>query len=83
MGMNSMNSIPDKSIYQLIRRVINFPYPQVCKHLVAGALLELLETHGGTHFMTSEELQTLAKAIVQADDDTSAPMLTALLEKVQ
>ena len=78
-----MNSVPDKALFKLIGRVIDFPYPQICKHLIAGALLELLETNGGTtQVLTSDELSILAKAIVQADDTTAASTLTTILEKI-
>lgn len=64
-----MNEIPAFRIWRMIENAIKFPYPQICKHLVAADLLSLLEQYG---VVVSEEL---AKAIVSADDEAALLLL--------
>ena len=74
-------SIPTKDILKMMRNMVNFPFPQICVHSVAGNLLSLLEENGGTADMPPEELNALARAIVRAEDDVSYRMLTAIIER--
>ena len=41
-----MESITEKDILKLVRGCINFPYAQICKHLVALDLISLLDSKG-------------------------------------
>ena len=56
----------------LIKRLLKFPNPTICRHLVAASLLDILE-RGGTG--VSEEL---AKAVVGADDELALLLLEKL-----
>ena len=47
------------------RRVIAYPFPQVCKHLVAANMLSDMEQLG---FEVTNEV---ARAVVQSDDDAA------------
>lgn len=62
-------SIPQEVIFAAIEKLMHFPFPQVCRHLVALELLSILEQHGAT---VSEEL---ARAICQAKDEEALTLL--------
>ena len=62
-------SIPLSALYGQIKRIIQFPRAQVCKHLVAADLLSMIEENGNS---VSEEL---AAAIVGADDEEALRLL--------
>ena len=38
--------IPASVVINMVRRLLNFPYPQVCRHLVAAELLGALKENG-------------------------------------
>lgn len=40
--------IPAPVVLTMIRRLLEFPYPQICRHLVAAELLAALVEHGHT-----------------------------------
>lgn len=54
-----MATLIEKDIYKMIVGLLKFPYPQICRHLVALELLSLLEKNG---YEISKEL---AKNIFQ------------------
>lgn len=56
-------AIPISRLEDMIISLIKFPYPHICKHLVACDLLSLIEEYGES--MPYE----LGKAIAQADDE--------------
>lgn len=56
-------------LYQVIERLLKFPYPQICRHSVALDLLSLIEDGG--EVIDPE----LVKAITQADDIKSLSLL--------
>lgn len=70
--MSNIEPITEKDIYKLIKRLVNFPYPQICIHSVACDLLSLLESKG--HPIDNE----LARALVFADDELSLSILEKL-----
>lgn len=72
MNVNPEAAIPVMDVLRFIRNVIDFPYPQICKHLVAGELLSVLETHGLV------VPAALSRAVISADDDRAI----AILEEV-
>lgn len=76
-------SIPDSVIFAVIARLLRFPYPQVCIHLVAGDLLSILEQHGGTDHLPKETLTNLARAIVTSNDFDALDILNSLPESSQ
>jgi hypothetical protein len=47
------------------RRVIAYPFPQICKHLVASNMLSDMEELG------FDVTQEVARAVVQADDEAA------------
>lgn len=57
-----MATLIEKDIYKMIIGLLKFPYPQICRHLVALELLSLLEKNG---YEISEEL---AKYISKASE---------------
>lgn len=52
-------------IDQTWRRVIGYPFPQICKHLVASNMLSDMEELG------FEVTQEVARAVVQSDDEAA------------
>jgi len=69
-----MTPITQDDIFELIKGLLNFPYPQVCRHMVMGDLIWLLEKKG----FPAERLGRLAKAVVEADDFTAMQHLEEL-----
>jgi len=67
--------IPQIRILRIIQRLMQFPYPQICRHLVAADLLSLLEEYG------MEVSSDLAKAVVGADDENAVRLLEDCLAK--
>jgi hypothetical protein len=64
-----MNDIKAEVLIALIKRTIKFPYPQICKHLVACDLLQILEEAG------NPVSQELARAVVRAEDERAVKLL--------
>lgn len=64
--------VPVKDVVRIIEWALKFPYARVCRHSVAGELLNMLEGNG---VKISDEL---AKAVVQADDHTALKLLKKL-----
>jgi hypothetical protein len=62
-------SLPLDVVLSEVRWLLTFPFPQVCRHLVAGRLLDQLERHG--YPLTHE----LAGAVVRAEDDDALELL--------
>ena len=61
--------ITEADVLTLVRGAIKFPFPQVCKHLVALDLLNLLITKG------YEVREELASAVVEARDEDALQLL--------
>ena len=55
-----------KDVLSFINRMIEFPYPQVCKHYVVLELLNLLEVKGWDR---TEDLTELAKLASNGEDE--------------
>lgn len=62
-------SISADVVLDIIERFIRFPDARVCKHYVASLVLSELERAG------FDVVQELAKAIVEADDETALRLL--------
>jgi hypothetical protein len=58
-------TVEHTDILALIGELMKFPHPQICRHAVACDLLSLLESKGWTCPVE------LAKAVVEADDETA------------
>ena len=69
MFIPNRTMIPQERILHIIERMMRFPHPTVCRHLVAADLLSLLGEYG---FPVSQEL---AKAVVGADDEKALELL--------
>jgi hypothetical protein len=63
--------IPADKLLRMVRRLLEFPYPQICRHSVACDLLSLLEEHG------YPVTDALAAAVVRADDGKALELLHA------
>jgi hypothetical protein len=61
--------IPADKLLRMVRRLLEFPYPQICRHSVACDLLSLLEEHG------YPVTDGLAAAVVRADDGKALELL--------
>ena len=70
-----MGVIDETDIYPMIRRLLRFPFPQICRHFMALNLLSLLEQKGMVISVA------LAKAIMEGDDETALIELEKL-EKI-
>jgi hypothetical protein len=68
-GTEAPLSIPLSVLETMIISLISFPYPQICKHLVACDLLSIIEEHGG------DVPYELAQAIAQANDERALELL--------
>lgn len=68
----NQGSVPYTVILKEIKRIINFPHGQVCKHYIASNLLNMLEENG--YPLTDE----LANAIVNAHDDDAIEILNKI-----
>ena len=65
-------TVDPRLLVTAIRRLLNFPFPQICRHSVACDLLSILEISGLT---VSQEL---AGAVVRAEDDAALAFLPEL-----
>ena len=70
-----MDMVTEKQIYGMIRGLLNFPYPQICRHAVALDLLNLLEQNGAT--LNSD----MVIHIVQADDEKALALVERLVNQ--
>lgn len=60
-----MSGLPASAIMTIVRGLLEFPYPQICRHLVAAELLAALDENG--HPIEPG----LIKATWEADDITA------------
>lgn len=63
----------ERQLLGYVKRALEFPFPQICKHMVAADLLSLLEERG---LPIPDEL---AKAVVQADDETAIELIDEMM----
>jgi len=64
-----MNSIPMSQVESILTQILEFPYSQVCIHLVALKLLSLMEEYG---YDLSDDL---IKAVVDANSEKALYLL--------
>jgi hypothetical protein len=64
--------IESTEVVKIIRGLLRFPYPQICRHSVALDLLSLLEASG------APISQELADAVVCSDDASALRILNGL-----
>lgn len=67
--------ISEKDILEVVKKLIEFPYPQVCRHYVAANLLDLLERKG--YSLSS----SLAKSVVKCDDERALLEIETILKE--
>lgn len=67
--------IDSVEILKIVRGLIKFPYPQICRHMIACELLGLLKDSGED---ISDELM---RYVVRADDISSYPIINEMIEK--
>lgn len=70
-----MKQIPASSLLCMVKKLLEFPFPQICRHSVACDLLSLLEENG------VEISHELAEAVVKCDDERGLSLLQTLDEK--
>lgn len=68
-------TVPMADLLAFTRRCIEFPYPQVCKHLVAVELLDLLAKRG---LPEDEDFYAVVREVVEANDGEAIQRLNAL-----
>ena len=71
--MSSDVAVPAALVLRLVDRLLRFPFPTICRHAVAGDLLDALERSG---FPLTQEL---AEAVVKAQDDRALRLLKPYL----
>jgi hypothetical protein len=64
-----VSGLTEADVYDVVRGLLEFPYPTICRHLVAGNLLDLLEQRG--HAVDDD----LVRAVVRADDARALALL--------
>jgi hypothetical protein len=63
-------------VVEMIRDLLNFPYPTICRHDVALRLIGLLELEG----VPAEALEKLAHHTVQANDELATEEVKRLIK---
>jgi hypothetical protein len=69
LGGEVVNPITEYDILNMVRNLMKFRYPQICRHLVAADLLSLLDSKGAS---VSADL---ADAVVNANDEEALRLL--------
>lgn len=67
-------AVPDRALLQLVEKLIDFPFPQICRHLVAHDLLQAMREAG------AEIPDELIDAVTQAQDASAREQLAQLIE---
>jgi len=57
----------DKRIYEVMKSIIKYPYPKVCKHWAAMELFKLMDE--------ADIDKDLVKALLESDDDKAIDIL--------
>jgi hypothetical protein len=71
--MSNEVMVPASLLLRQVERLLKFPHPTICRHFVAGNLLDALERSG---FPLT---QALAGAVVRAEDDRALRLLKKFL----
>ncbi len=67
--------IANEQIFGMIKRLLSFPYPTICRHSVAADLLSLLEESGEE---ITDSFAELAKHIIEAQDQEALHYLSQI-----
>ena len=67
-------AVPAALVLRMVDRLLRFPLPTICRHAVAGDLLDALERSGFPPLT-----QELAGAVVRAQDDRALRLLKPYL----
>lgn len=62
-------TVPIFVLETMVIKLLEFPYPQICRHSIVCDLLSIIEEHGG---LVSHEL---AQAVTQANDEKALELL--------
>ena len=77
--MNSKEvSVPMSQVLDLVGSLLRFPFPTICRHAVAGDLLDLLERSG---LNPGETFDELCGFVVGAHDDEALEALERLKDE--
>ena len=68
-------NLSEETLLKLVKRFLEFPYAQICKHSVASTLLSTMEEAG---FPLPKEL---AEAVVFAHDNEAIAILDKLISE--
>jgi len=72
---NSKGQITTEDMLKLVEDLVSFPFPQVCKHLAAGWIVDLLESKG---LLSYEQAYVLSANLCRADDEGSLDIIKEL-----
>lgn len=72
-------AISDERALQLVKRIINYRQPQICKHAIACDVLSEMEWSG---FPVSDKYKELVKAVVDCEDETALTLIDEMTEKL-
>lgn len=64
--------LTDKDVLQIVKKLMNFPFPTICRHAVASDLLSMLEERGW------KCPRDLAESVIKAEDQKALDILTAM-----
>ncbi len=67
-------AVSDRALLALVEKLLDFPFPQICRHLVAHDLLQAMREAG------AEIPDQLIDAVTQAQDTSAKQQLAELME---
>jgi hypothetical protein len=75
-----MNQELEKDLLFLIKNLVTFPFPQICVHLIAFDILEVLSKYNPS-ILNKEELQNISNALVKssAGDDKVIDIINSVI----
>lgn len=68
-----MKGVPSEALLKLVRGLLDYPFPQVCRHLVAHDVLTIMKESG------VEIPDELLRAVTHAKDDEAKQILEPLI----
>ena len=71
-------TIDINEILYFMEEIVRHPFPTICKHVVAGMLLNLLDEH---NMLNSDDSNQIAKALCRANDEYSLHYIQEAREK--
>lgn len=71
----SFTVITAEDVLNLIRKLMNFPAPTVCRHYVTADLLSLMESRG---YPVDGAFVELVDAVIACDDDRAIELIDSI-----